>query len=394
MLKLGKNFIQSQEVMKLNGKVAIAVSGGADSMCLALLAQQYCSDIIAIIVDHGLRVESGKEAKLVQKRLKALNIDSEILKWEGKKPSSNIQEKAREARYNLLFEYCKKHKIKQLMVGHTKNDQAETVLMRILRGSGIDGISGIKKVEKRKGITIIRPLLDYTREEIIKTLKHYKVKWVEDPSNLNEKYERIRIRNLINSQKDASVWVNRLSLLSSNARRARNFLESEVNAFIKKHVKLSNLGYVSFNVDDIENLHEEMRLRVLSKLLLLVSGRKRRNRLTSLEKVDLRKTNTLWDSITRNLKGICYIYKEPASVKNVISGGIWDNRFKIKAPRSAVIKQLSIKDWEKLKEISEIKLPIHDIVFSLPVVLNSDGKVIGFPLAKKLEVQIDFIRKL
>lgn len=394
MLKLGKNFIQSQEVMQLTDRLAIAVSGGADSMCLALLAKQSHSNIIAIIVDHGLRTESNKEAKLVQKRLKALEINSEILKWDGKKPSSNIQEKAREARYNLLFEYCKKHKIKHLLVGHTKNDQAETVLMRILRGSGIDGIAGIKKLEKRKGITIVRPLLDFTRDEIVKTLKHYKVKWVEDPSNLNEKYERIRIRNLINSQKDASTWINRLSLLSSNANRARNFLDTEVSNFIKKHVKISNLGYVSFNVDEIENLHDEMKLRILSKLLLIVSGRKRRSRLSSLEKVNLKKTNTLWDCITRNLNGVCYIYKEPASVENIITDGIWDNRFKLKSKKPHIIKQVNKETWKNLKEISEIKLPIHDMVFSLPALYNSKGEIIGFPLAKKLDVQIDFLRKL
>lgn len=378
-----------------NAEIALAISGGADSICMGKLAAEEAllsgNNYIALIVDHGLRKESAQEAALVKKRLSDIGIESVILKWSGDKPTSNIQEQAREARYKLLLEYCESHNIKYLLTAHNKNDQAETVLMRILRGSGVDGVAGISISHKINGVNILRPLLEFSRDEIIATLKHYGIDWIEDPSNQNEKFERVRIRNLISSQVDKDTWLDRFSLLAKNARRTKDFLDLQVNKFIGGNVEISKLGYVKFKASDF-NIHEEMKLRVLAKLLMIVSGKKKRHRLSSLENVNFKSASTLWDCQVVPKDGNVYIFKEASAVDDSYVDGIWDARFKLVLPHGAEVKRMTKDLWSAIKNNVDEKPQIHELIYSLPVVTNKDGKVIASPILKKSELQIDFIK--
>ena len=149
-----------KKIIDKHKKVAVAVSGGADSMALALLLnEQTNSKLIAITVDHGLREESAREAKQVKKWLEKYDIEHHILKWEGDKKNSNIQFEARTARYQLMCDFCKKNDIQLLLVAHNLQDNAETLLMRIMRGSGVDGLSAIADATKINNIEVLRPLL-------------------------------------------------------------------------------------------------------------------------------------------------------------------------------------------------------------------------------------------
>ncbi len=175
---------------------AVAVSGGADSLALVFylweLVQKDPSRLKAFIVDHQLRLESLEEAKTVQLWLTEKQIPCEILSWNHPPISSNIQELARDARYDLLLNACLDQNFSSLWVGHHLLDQYETVLMRFSRGSGIQGLSGMPPVCKRKGIAICRPFLDLKPELLIESLENHP--YIQDPSNKNEKYERIRWR--------------------------------------------------------------------------------------------------------------------------------------------------------------------------------------------------------
>ncbi len=178
--------------------LAVAVSGGRDSMALALMAHDWAGArdgrVLALIVDHGLRAESGAEARATAERLGGLGIAAEILCWTGPKPASGIQQAAREARYRLLFEACHRHAILHLLVAHHAGDQAETVAMRAARGSGRDGLAGMAAAVEHRDARLLRPLLGVPRARLTATLQERGIGWVDDPSNADRRFERVRVR--------------------------------------------------------------------------------------------------------------------------------------------------------------------------------------------------------
>lgn len=178
--------------------LAVAVSGGRDSLCLAVLAHEWASAhggrILALIVDHGLREAAAREAAATVDQLHAHGIASEVLKWRGLKPGSGIQEAARDARYRLLLEACQRHGILHLLLGHHAGDQAETVTMRAARGSGLDGLAGMAAVVERPEARLLRPLLGVPRSRLTATLRERRIDWIDDPSNVDPRFERARLR--------------------------------------------------------------------------------------------------------------------------------------------------------------------------------------------------------
>jgi tRNA(Ile)-lysidine synthase len=182
-----------------NIKIAIALSGGADSTLLAILLSQYAKTknikLVALIVDHKLREESGQEANWVAENLKKQGVECVILQRANIKIDTKIQQTARTDRYNLLTQYAKENQIKYLFVAHHLDDQIETYLMREKRGESIIGNSCMSAKTIKNGVFILRPLLVFFKKEIINTLKSRNIQWVEDPSNKNIKYERVRVRN-------------------------------------------------------------------------------------------------------------------------------------------------------------------------------------------------------
>jgi tRNA(Ile)-lysidine synthase len=150
--------------------IAVAVSGGADSMALALLAARWARQregrVTGLIVDHGLRPNSAAEAKRVANWLGRRQIDHRILTWRGTKPETGVQTVAREARYGLLIDWCRRHGVLHLLVAHQLEDQAETVVLRLERGSGVDGLAAMPAAIETPWVRILRPLLALTRAEL------------------------------------------------------------------------------------------------------------------------------------------------------------------------------------------------------------------------------------
>ncbi|MSP51539.1 MAG: tRNA lysidine(34) synthetase TilS [Alphaproteobacteria bacterium] len=179
-------------------RIALAVSGGADSLALCLLTARWThhrgGQVWALTVDHGLRPESAAEIRTVARWLRARGIAHRVLRWRGAKPAGGIQANARAARYRLLTEWCSRHDVLHLMLAHQAEDQSETVLLRLRHGSGPDGLAGIAAVTERSGVRILRPLLDVPRARLKATLGHLGQRWLEDPSNENVRFERIRMR--------------------------------------------------------------------------------------------------------------------------------------------------------------------------------------------------------
>ena len=189
--------------LKINNNFIVGVSGGPDSLALAFLAKIYSikKNLKAkfFIVDHKLRPGSTKEAKYVKKLLKKYFIKAEILTWSGKKPQSNIQSLARKKRYELLISRCKNLKIKNILLAHHQDDLFENFFIRILRGSGLKGLISLNKISKIKDINILRPLLELKKKDLLFISKNVFNFYINDPSNKDEKFLRIRIRKLISN---------------------------------------------------------------------------------------------------------------------------------------------------------------------------------------------------
>tara|TARA_B100001063_G_scaffold234544_1_gene252111 strand:- start:162 stop:1187 length:1026 start_codon:yes stop_codon:yes gene_type:complete len=200
--KINQLYKKFENSLNINENFLVAVSGGPDSLALAFFSKLYAikHNLIVkyFIIDHKLRPESTKEAKLVKQTLKKFLIRAQILTWKGKKPTKNIQSAARKKRYDLLFSNCRKLKINNILLGHHLDDLFENFFIRILRGSGLKGLISFDKKTRNDEINLLRPLLDFKKNDLIFITKKIFGFYVKDPSNENEKFQRIRIRNLLN----------------------------------------------------------------------------------------------------------------------------------------------------------------------------------------------------
>ncbi len=257
---------------KSEKKLAVALSGGGDSMALAFLLSEFCQyhriELHALTIDHGLRAESNTEAKTVRKWVATWpNVFHKILKWTGDKPRTRIQEKARKARYDLLNAYCKKNKIKYLFLAHHGDDQAETFLFRLAKGSGIDGLSVMPPWQQMDDIILIRPLLGYSHEEMIDVCRNNNLEWVEDPSNKSDKYARIRLRQSREILEREGLSFERINSLGRRLSRAKLALQHFANeafwvCLIREEKNTTELDLAKF-LDQ----QEEIGLRILQKAI-------------------------------------------------------------------------------------------------------------------------------
>jgi len=190
--------------------LAVAVSGGRDSLALALLAHEWAEardgKVVALIVDHGLRAEAAREAEATRELLTHRGIEAVILRWSGGKPVHGVQEAARVARYDLLFEACRQRGILHLLVAHHADDQAETVAMRAARGSGADGLAGMAALVEQRHARLLRPLLPVPRARLTATLEALGVAWIDDPSNIDPRFERVRLRTAGGIERASRCW--------------------------------------------------------------------------------------------------------------------------------------------------------------------------------------------
>ena len=211
-------------------KLSVAVSGGGDSMALAFLLSQFCAEknitLHVLSVNHALRAESADEAKKVGRIVKSWpNTKHKILTWQAAKPKTRIQEEARAARYALMADYCAAQKIKYLFLAHHGDDQVETFLFRLAKGSGIDGLGVMPDMQERNGILLVRPLLDVTHEDLMDTCRKNNIEWIEDPSNGMEKYARVRLRNARDTLAAEGLTPSRILTLAKRMARASDALD-------------------------------------------------------------------------------------------------------------------------------------------------------------------------
>lgn len=252
-------------------KLLVGVSGGADSMTLALLAHDWCQDrggrVIAATVDHGLRAASVEEAKWVDQELGKYGIDHVILPWIGEKPTGAVQEQARNARYDILDAYMAAQGIYHLLIAHHAGDQDETITMRATRGAGGLGQAGMSARRYLRHGRILRPLLPVSKSDLVATLQSRGQVWIEDPSNINENFERVRTRKEI-SESTASVIENTAAI------DVRLRLEHEIGDILAKSVTLHVNGVAQIKRDAflVADLPSDGAIYALGQVVRTVGG--------------------------------------------------------------------------------------------------------------------------
>jgi len=258
-------------------KFALAVSGGADSLCLAYFSKIYSSEfknkIYILIVDHNLRKESHKEATKVQKILKKRKIKSQILKWKGKIPKSNMQKNARDFRYLLLSNYCLKRKIKYLVTAHHEDDQIENFLIRLFRGSGLTGLSSMSTDTKySKKLKIVRPFLYFKKTDLRYVTLNYFKTYIKDPSNKNEKFLRVRVRKYKKDMEREGLDTRKIIKTVNNLVSANQALNFYKNKALYKHTSFLSKNRCLINKQIFSQEAGEIIFKSFSDILSLVSG--------------------------------------------------------------------------------------------------------------------------
>lgn len=250
---------------QLEGGVAVAVSGGPDSMALVwLLSQLY--PVRAVTVDHGLRPDSAQEAAQVGTWLSSYpNIQHSVLtRAVADRGDSKVQEDARHDRYAMMAEYCRGAGVNTLCVAHHQEDQAETVLFRLAKGSGLDGLSGMRAVQDMGGITLLRPLLDVLKQRLVATCQAHGVPFVIDPSNQKTEFARVRLRQSADILAAEGLSPKRLAVTAKRLARAREALEFFADqAFESMMVKRSDAHRIEFSDEEFDALPDEISLRCL-----------------------------------------------------------------------------------------------------------------------------------
>ena len=245
--------------------IAVAVSGGRDSLALALLSRDWIAarggTLVALIVDHGLRAESRTEAEAARAILGEQGIDAAILTWSGDKPRTGLQEAARANRYRLLRDECRRRGILHLLLAHHADDQAETLAMRAVRNSGPDGLSGMAAVIELPELRLLRPLLGVARSRLGATLRSRSVRWLDDPSNLDLRFERVRVR-----------LAPPLRVVGTEP-AVRHAREQGVAEAAVALLELDQTSAAAFDRDAFARLAPDLQVRLLSRLVQGLGGR-------------------------------------------------------------------------------------------------------------------------
>lgn len=263
-------------------KLAVAVSGGVDSVCLLCWLNEIGARPIALHVNHGLRPAAGTEAAYVRDLCAARGIECHILNWTGEKPATGIEAAARTARYKLMTDFCRDNGVDALLVAHQADDQIETFLMNLGRGSGLTGLAAMRPVTMRDGVKIVRPLLGVWRRELREYCDRNRIKYFSDEMNDDERYTRVRIRkNRYLMADKLGISDERILLAIQNLGRVRDAIETNVADMVARVTQNNRAVFPDsflFDQDD------DIRLKFIGTLIQKIGGDNYQPRLNSLER--------------------------------------------------------------------------------------------------------------
>lgn len=379
-------------------RLAVALSGGADSTALCLLARDWAvargGRVTALTVDHGLRSTSAAEAQEVAEWTDRQRIEHHILHWSGEKPATRLQERARVARYRLLCEWCHGNGVLHLLLGHQADDQAETVLQRLTRGSGTDGLAGMSALVHREQVRLLRPLLACNALDLRHYLQRRGELWIEDPSNEDSRFARTRLRSL--SPSLATAGLHRPVLLAAAERMAvaRNAMHEAVVDLLARCCRLSPMGFARIDRTSMMRAPTEIGAKALARLVTTIGGSahacngvRARRQYQELFRNEAFVSRSLGRCLLSGRRSHVLICRELRDLPGpqVLRPGqdmLWDGRFRLRASgpesatRSLIVRPMLPDDWPILRrhvEKSEERLPPPLVRDTLPVLCDEGG---------------------
>jgi tRNA(Ile)-lysidine synthase len=359
--------------------LAVAVSGGPDSLALAILADRWARErggqICALTVDHRLRPESGDEIRQLETWLSARTIRHEVLVWAGEKPRTGIQEAARFARYSLLGGWCRDHKCLHLLTGHHRDDQIETHLIRRRAHSGPDGLAGMSAIRELNDCRLLRPLLGIARDRLLASLEAERQPFINDPSNLDPAFERSRLRqgdSAPAAKEGSSSLLGEIRVLG----RTRATHEHERDTHLARFVSLHSAGFALLDPAMRPETTPEMAERLLSAVTAAIGGasypprRARIARLLANLGEAARRGHTLGGCRFIRWRERILVMRELANAAPPLrlrpgEQLVWDGRFEIMTPRAGgrpfTIGYLGLPETPRLdrrtRQLGRVSLP-------------------------------------
>ena len=325
-------------------RFGIAVSGGGDSMALLAMAARAGLKPSVVTVDHGLRPEAGEEAELVARFCAQFSLVHTVLRIDALSSGPNLAARARAARYDALASWASKQRLGTILLGHTRDDQAETVLLRLARGSGADGLAAMSPVREWASIEWVRPLLNIEREDLRQWLRAQGIAWADDPTNEDTSYDRVKIRQVLDDLEALGLTRSRLANTARTMARQSVVLQAAGDDLMSRCMRRGDLGAIHLAREPLVAALPDTGLRVLAKVLQIIASAAYRPRLTTLEtameliaSADFRGTSLAGCVIVPNGDEIV-VCREPAAVSVVpakTGSQTWDRRWTITVPEEA-----------------------------------------------------------
>ncbi len=382
--------------------LGVALSGGADSMSLCLLARDWAAGrggrVTALTVDHRLRPASAEEAEHVAALMARHGIEHRILRWLGEYPTNALQEKARIARYRLLCRWCLDNSVLHLLLGHHAEDQAETILQRLVRGSGSDGLAGMSALVETAHVRLLRPLLDCRSNDLRCFLRRRGEVWVEDPSNRDPRFARTRLRASSTALNAAGLGQAVLFAAARRSAAAKAAMQQAVMALLAKCCRVHPLGFARLERMAMAAAPIEIGAKALARVVTMIGGsanecsvdRARRCYQKLFGGPD-RRTRTLGRCLLVDQGSDLLVCRERRNLpppQILCSPGeiLWDGRFRLRvrlpggAAGSWYVRPLSEEDWRILRSAptklrDQPSLPL--VCGTLPVLCDEGGLAIA-----------------
>jgi tRNA(Ile)-lysidine synthase len=337
-----------------NPVIAVATSGGPDSLALAFLADAWArardGRAIALIVDHGLRPESAAEAQRVVGWLRAAGIEHAVLAWRGPRSARGVQAAARAARHDLIEAWCRDHGVLHVAYGHHRGDQAETLLMRRRRDRHGDGLAAMAAVIERRHVRMLRPLLTVDRARLTATLAALGHPWIDDPSNRDSTFERVRVRARLPVLARRGWPAERLTALAALHGRDRALADTRLARWFGAAVTLHPGGFAILDGAALEAAAPDLRAAALANVIATVGARAYAPPRESCARLarDLGRPRTLGGCLVRPHRGALIVAREPRAIGPAVRlnghDALWDGRFVVSGPARAgegfVVRQL------------------------------------------------------
>lgn len=380
--------------------IALAVSGGADSLALMLLAGRWAGlrddppRLIVYSVNHGLRLDAGAEVAMVLEAAAGLGLDARGLVWQGEKPRTGVQEAARAARYALFGAAMAEDGADILLTAHHRQDQAETILMRLAHGSGLEGLRGMSRLSRVEGVPLYRPLLDIEPEALRAVVAEAGLTPVEDPSNNDPYYERVRWRRILPQLAELGLDSATLCLFGQRMADADTAIARVAEACFSEMVSLDGFGSARIASGPFAGLGNAIATRLLGRVLRIVGGRQKPRALGQVEKLQAElaaggpaRTATLLGCVIRRRDDAILVAREPGrrlpdALKLPAGGGlVWDGRFRIANGSERDDLVVGADDYLPRRQLEQflgfkVTAPA-EALRTVPIVRDGEGKVLA-----------------